>query len=118
MLINQSILNGLPGRMRVDGMDLQSQMPLSFEMQGAAELPQQQNPGTNFADLLADAVNKVEGDHHKALNLGFEFAAGNTTIDPHQVMTAVAKAETELHLTSAVTTRVAQGYQTLMNMQI
>jgi flagellar hook-basal body complex protein FliE len=52
------------------------------------------------------------------MKLGLDFALGRGHIDVHQVMIEQAKAEAQLHLTSAVTNKMASGYQTLMNMQI
>lgn len=76
------------------------------------------NNGMSFADLLTQAIDGVSQQDQHAVNLGLDFALGRNNVDVHQVMIEQAKAESELHLMSAVTNKVASSYQTLMNMQI
>lgn len=76
------------------------------------------NNGASFADLLTQAIDGVSQQDQHAVNLGLDFALGRNNVDVHQVMIEQAKAESELHLMSAVTNKVASSYQTLMNMQI
>lgn len=128
MLVNYHQLNALPGRndplaaftefedkFNQFGMQLNPEFPDSLDPAAESVL----NPGETrgFGDVLKEAIQGVSDAHHHALDLATNFSLG-APIDPHQVMLAVTQAETQIHLTSAVTTRVAQGYQTLMNMQI
>lgn len=76
------------------------------------------NNGQSFADLLNQAIDGVSQQDKHAVQLGLDFALGRNNVDVHQVMIEQAKAESELHLMSAVTNKIASSYQTLMNMQI
>lgn len=89
--------------------DLNTNMPLTFEKDTA--------PTKGFADVLQEAIEGVNAQHEKAMNTAVSFVSGES-VDLHQVMIEAAKAETMTHLASQVTSRVAQSYQTLMNMQI
>lgn len=80
--------------------------------------PSATNNGKNFADLLTDAIEGVSMQDKHAMNIGLDFALNRNNVDVHQVMIEQAKAESELHLMSAVTNKLASSYQTLMNMQI
>lgn len=128
MLVNYHQLNALPGRNdplaafnEFEDKFAQFGLQANPEFPGALDPAAQSvmNPGETrgFGDVLKDAIQGVSDSHHHSLELATNFSLGQP-IDPHQVMLAVAQAETQVHLTSAVTTRVAQGYQTLMNMQI
>lgn len=74
--------------------------------------------GRSFADLLNDAIDGVSSQDRLAVQTGLDFALGKNNVDVHQVMIEQAKAESQLHLMSAVTNKLASSYQTLMNMQI
>ena len=128
MLVNFNQLNALPGRndplaafnefedkFAQFGLQNNPEFPGALDPSASSVL----NPGETrgFGDVLKDAIQGVSDSHHHALELGVDFSLGKP-IDPHQIMLAVTQAETQVHMTSAVTTRVAQGYQTLMNMQI
>ncbi len=74
--------------------------------------------GKDFATLLRDAIDGVSNQDERSVQLGLDYALGKPGVDAHQVMIEQAKAESQLHLMSAVTNKLASGYQTLMNMQI
>ncbi|HEY9857142.1 MAG TPA: flagellar hook-basal body complex protein FliE [Stenomitos sp.] len=76
------------------------------------------NNGQSFADLLNQAIDGVSKQDQHAVQFGLDFALGRNNVDVHQVMIEQAKAESQIHLMSAVTNKVASSYQTLMNMQI
>jgi flagellar hook-basal body complex protein FliE len=76
-----------------------------------------QAAGQNFADMLESAIGAVAEQDRTAERMALDAAMG-ADIDPHQMMIAGAKAETLLHLTSSVSTKMAQNVQTIMNMQI
>jgi len=127
MLVNYHQLNALPGRNDpLAAFNEFEDKIAQFGLQNNPEFPGTIDPSTSvfnpgetrgFGDVLKDAIQGVSDSHHHSLELATNFSLGQP-IDPHQVMLAVTQAETQVHLTSAVTTRVAQGYQTLMNMQI
>jgi len=76
------------------------------------------NNGQSFADLLNQAIDGVSKQDQHAVQIGLDFALGRNNVDVHQVMIEQAKAESQIHLMSAVTNKIASSYQTLMNMQI
>ncbi|HEY9765090.1 MAG TPA: flagellar hook-basal body complex protein FliE [Chroococcales cyanobacterium] len=113
MLVNFNSLPGLASTPATSGVEfpgLEPSLRLSFEEDESA-------PQSSFADLLKDAIGVVDTQHKKALDMAVGFAAG-MPYDTHQVMIESAKSEALIHMASQVTSRVAQSYQTLMNMQI
>ncbi|MEB3298632.1 MAG: flagellar hook-basal body complex protein FliE [Candidatus Sericytochromatia bacterium] len=74
-------------------------------------------PGAHFAAILNDAIDAVNAQQVRAEEVTMDFALGRS-VDPHAVMIENAKAETLVHLTSSVTNKMAQSFQTLMNLQI
>ncbi|MBM3268377.1 MAG: flagellar hook-basal body complex protein FliE [Candidatus Sericytochromatia bacterium] len=73
--------------------------------------------GTHFAEILEEAINSVSHQDHKADAIALDASTGGN-VDPHTVMIEMAKAETMIHLTSSISTKMAQNVQTIMNMQI
>ncbi len=74
-------------------------------------------PGNTFADILSEAIHSVSAQEHVADQLAVKAATG-ADVDPHTMMIETAKAETMVHLTSSISTKMAQNVQTIMNMQI
>lgn len=74
--------------------------------------------GKSFEAMLNDAIDGVSKQDQHAMDIGLDFALGRNNVDVHQVMIEQAKAESQLHLMTSVTNKMASGYQTLMNMQI
>lgn len=119
MLVN---LNAMPGLGKSNGGF--GDFPKFPEMQGAQSLdPAYDSPdavgaaGSHFASLLEDAINSVSAAERSAEELTIAVATG-ADIDPHKLQIEGAKAETMIHLASGVSTKMAQSFQTLMNMQI
>lgn len=119
MLVN---LNTLPGLGKVNGGF--GDFPKFPEMQGAQSLdPSFDSPdavgqaGNHFASMLEDAINSVSNSDRRADAMAVDAATGGD-VDPHTLMIAGAEAETMIHLASSVSTKMAQSFQTLMNMQI
>ncbi|HBN09517.1 MAG TPA: hypothetical protein DD435_12995 [Cyanobacteria bacterium UBA8530] len=110
MLVNFNSLPGLAATNGVEFPGLEPTLRLSFEEDESA-------PQSSFADLLKGAIGVVDNQHKKSLNMAVGLAAG-VPYDTHQVMIESAKSEALIHMASQVTSRVAQSYQTLMNMQI
>lgn len=76
-----------------------------------------ESPINNFQAILSDAIDSVNRQEQKADDLAVAAALGKD-VDSHQVMIEAAKAETMVHLTSSISTKMAQNVQTIMNMQI
>ncbi|MBM3276064.1 MAG: flagellar hook-basal body complex protein FliE [Candidatus Sericytochromatia bacterium] len=91
---------------------------LGGSLESAPNTPEAaQAAGQNFADMLESAISAVAEQDRTVEHIALDAATG-VDIDPHQLMIATAKAETLLHLTSSVSTKMAQNVQTIMNMQI
>jgi len=119
-------LNTLPGLGRTPGMAAGfadfprfPEFPdVSTDFEPAATSPQATgNAGAHFAEILENAIQAVNQQDLAQHNLAAAAATG-ADIDPHTLMIETAKAETMVHLTSSVTTKMAQNVQTIMNMQI
>lgn len=125
MLVNQSTLTAFTGASRspvapgVEFPNIDGNLP-EFGEQLLDGFGDSLDPttGKDFATLLRDAVDGVSNQDQRSVQLGLDYALGKPGIDAHQVMIEQAKAESQLHLMSAVTNKLASGYQTLMNMQI
>lgn len=76
-----------------------------------------ESPIDSFASILSDAIEAVNQQKTRADQVAVDAALGKD-VDPHTVMIEAAKAETMVHLTSSVATKMAQNVQTIMNMQI
>lgn len=73
--------------------------------------------GVSFGDLVAHALQETDAAKAKADALAFDFATGKP-VDVHTLMIQVAKADTAMQLTSAVTSKVATGLNSLLQTQI
>lgn len=126
MLVNQNLMGGFARPVSGLGDSFAEFPTADFSLENNPEfgtgaidgLDDQASNGKSFADFLTDAVDEVSHQDRGAVKLGLDFALGRGHVDVHQVMIEQAKAESQLHLMSAVTNKVASGYQTLMNMQI
>lgn len=87
-------------------------MPLSFES-GAEPT----TPKGGFMDVLQEALGEVQAATDASKQITDDALLGKS-VDIHEIMIAGAKAEVMTQLTSAVTNKVAQAYQTLANMQV
>lgn len=71
----------------------------------------------NFADLVTQALHEVDATKAEADNLAFDFATGKP-VDVHTLMIQVAKADTAMQITSAISSKVATGLNSLLQTQI
>jgi flagellar hook-basal body complex protein FliE len=99
----------MPGALSAD-----SKMPSVTDSFAASE---DDGPGAHFMAVLNDAIDSVNAQQNRSEQITMDFALGKA-VDPHAVMIENAKAETLVHLTSSVTNKMAQSFQTLMNLQI
>lgn len=128
MLVNNFQLPGLARQTFAMGEGMPEFPSVSFGIENNPEFPgmtlegfdqpDAATTGKSFADLLVDAIDGVSKQDKHAMNVGLDYALNRNNVDIHQVMIEQAKAESELHLMSAVTNKLASSYQTLMNMQI
>lgn len=73
--------------------------------------------GTNFSDILGEALNKVNDLQIESQNVTDSFLSGETD-NIHNVMIASSKANLALQMTIQVRNKVMDAYNEIMNMQI
>jgi flagellar hook-basal body complex protein FliE len=73
--------------------------------------------GTNFSDILREALNKVNDLQIESQNITDSFLSGETD-NIHNVMIASSKANLALQMTIQVRNKVMDAYNEIMNMQI
>ncbi len=131
MLINYTSLPGLNSIGQTHGAfgDLSKllaspQLPMpgmnkfNAEFQGFGQAQATQpSVGDDFSNVLKNAIDQVDEQDQKARTSALDMALGQN-IDPHTVMIEYAKDSTMIHLASGITTRMAQDFTTLMNMQV
>jgi flagellar hook-basal body complex protein FliE len=76
-----------------------------------------QGPETRFADWLAQGVGGLSQRMGAANALAAQFAMG-ADLPPHQVVLALEDARLSFQLALQVRTRLLEGYQELMRMQL
>jgi flagellar hook-basal body complex protein FliE len=87
-------------------------MPLSFE-----EMTAEAAPSSGFGDMLGKIISDIEGIHHLENQLTDDMLAGKS-VDTHEIMIAGAQGDLALSMASTVVSKVANAYQTLINMQV
>jgi len=73
--------------------------------------------GTNFSDILGEALNKVNDLQIESQAATDSFLSGETD-NIHNVMIAGSKANLALQMTIQVRNKVMDAYNEIMNMQI
>jgi flagellar hook-basal body complex protein FliE len=76
------------------------------------------NPKTNFQDLLNHALSEVNDLQLNADTQILSFASGHPNIDIHEVMIGLEQAHLALQLTIEVRNKVVEAYQEIMRMQL
>lgn len=74
-------------------------------------------PGASFGNMLLDGINSVSDNTASADQMVRAFALDDT-IPVHQVTFALEQARLSLELMLQVRTRIVEGYQQLMGMQL
>lgn len=74
--------------------------------------------GSDFKTVLSGLVSNVNNDIEKPDQLLTEQMMGNSDVDIHDVMAAIAKAEIGVSLATQVTSKVVSAYNTVMNISI
>ena len=94
--------------------DPSSSLPLTGpELQKSAGVP---NKG-GFADLLADAVGKVNTGQEEAGSMVKRFASGEE-VELHEVLIAVERADLSFRTMMQVRNRLIDAYREIMRMSI
>jgi flagellar hook-basal body complex protein FliE len=73
-------------------------------------------PNTDFAGMLADGLQNVQGLQKKSDDLAVQVADG-TLADPAQFTMASTEATLALQLTTAVRNKAVEAFQEIMRMQ-
>lgn len=87
-------------------------MPLSFE---GVEKPDEEGEG--FSKLLAGLIRDIEAPGELEEKLTADLLAGKP-VDTHEIMIAGAQGDLMLSMASTTVSKVANAYQTLINMQV
>ncbi|MCD7780515.1 MAG: flagellar hook-basal body complex protein FliE [Candidatus Gastranaerophilales bacterium] len=99
--------------------DLSSSMPIEgFSKKNFTANNLNETEGTSFKDVLSGLVSNLNDEIEKPDQLFNEQLMGNSDVDIHDVMTAVAKAEIGITLATQVTSKVVTAYNTVMNISI
>lgn len=72
----------------------------------------------NFSDLLKSSLEKVNMSQLQADELSKKIAAGDKSVNLHDVMIAVQTASLSLQETVQVRNKIISAYQEIMNMQV
>lgn len=81
--------------------------------------PASQAQGASFGDALkAMVVETPSASRAHATDLAARFAAGDTSIDPHQIAIASAKAGVEIQMATRTISSAVSSVRTLFQMQV
>ena len=74
--------------------------------------------GKNFKEVLSGLVSSVNNEIQKPDQLLQAQMMGNTDVDIHDVVTAIAKADLGVTMAVQMTSKVVAAYNTIMNISI
>lgn len=98
---------------------ISSSMPIDeFSQKGFGVSNINQAEGGSFKDVLSGLVSNLNTEIEKPDQLLQAQMMGNSDVDIHDVMTAVAKAEIGLSMATQMTSKVVNAYNTVMNISI
>lgn len=99
--------------------DLSSRMPIDeFSQKGFGASKLNETQGASFKNVLSGMISNINNEIEKPDQLLNQQMMGNSDVDIHDVMTAVAKAELGISLATQVTSKVVSAYTTIMNISI
>ena len=98
--------------------DLSTKMPIDEFSQKGFCVSNLNAQNTSFKDVLSGMVSNINSEISKPDQLLNEQMAGNTDVDIHDVMTAMAKADLGVSLATQMTSKVVSAYSTIMNISI
>jgi len=91
----------------------ESTMPLSFEEMAEPN----EAAGDSFTSMIGKAIEDIEKPKELEDQLTTDLLAGKN-VDTHEIMIAGAQGDLMLQMASTVVSKVANAYQTLINMQV
>ena len=74
--------------------------------------------GAGFADVLAQALNSVDGAQTDAAEMAKKFQLGDPKVSLEQAMISMQKANVSFQATVQVRNRLVSAYHDVMNMQV
>jgi len=83
-----------------------------------AELDKSQSTSGDFASLLKQSVDEVNGIQQTASKMSAAFSAGDPNVDVTEVMVALQKAGVAFQAMTEVRNRLVSAYQEIMSMQV
>ncbi len=98
-------------------MSIQPIEPLALAAASAAPAAAAAPEATGFAQMLAEGVGKTDASIQAAEKQLAAFAAGEN-IPPHQVMLALEDARMSFQFALQVRSKLVEGFQELMRMQL
>ncbi len=99
--------------------DISSSMPIDeFSQKGFGLSNLNETEGASFKDVLSGLVTNLNNEIEKPDQLLNQQMMGNSDVDIHDVVTAMAKAEIGITLATQVTSKVVTAYNTVMNISI
>src|SRR5437868_3749115 len=72
----------------------------------------------DFAHTLMDVLKEVNGSQQNAAQVQNDFMTGRQSVDYHDLMIAMERANTAMNLTLAVRNKVLDAYQEIERMQV
>lgn len=73
---------------------------------------------SNFKDVMSGLANNLNKDLNAPDKLLKGAMAGDNSVDIHDVMTAMAKAEISINVATQMTTKVIQAYDKIMQISV
>ena len=94
-------------------------MPIDdFSKQGFGLSKLDEKGETSFKDVLSGLVSNVNAEIQKPDQLLQAQMMGNTDVDIHDVVTAIAKADLGVTMAVQMTSKVVNAYNAVMNISI
>lgn len=84
----------------------------------ASSVAAQGTGSTGFADLLAKALNSVDGAQNEATDLAQKFQLGDPKVSLEDAMISMQKANVSFQAAVQVRNRLVSSYHDIMNMQV
>lgn len=93
--------------------------PMEFNTLPSSNLDSMDDvPKANFKDVMSGIAQNVNQDLNAPDKLLKSAMAGDKNVDIHDVMTAMAKAELTVNVTTQITTKVIQAYDKIMQISV
>lgn len=92
--------------------------PFELNSMPSAKLNSPDEAQTNFKDVMTGLAHNLNNELNAPDKLLKSAMAGDSDVDIHDVMTAMAKAEISLNVATQITTKVIQSYEKIMQISV